>query len=90
MIDEFLDNSKLVSTNYRGKRYQIKKDIRLTIDYKEDFKLIRVLYKKFGSFAKREEINKFLRKNKKIMKINYFRNSNWSLKQKSFGLPQIK
>ena len=25
MIDEFLDNSKLVSINYKGKKYQIKK-----------------------------------------------------------------
>ncbi len=90
MIDEFLDNSKLVSINYKGKKYQIKKDIRLTLDYKEDFKLIKVLYKKFGSFAKREEINKFLRKNKNIMKINYFRNSNWSSKQKSFSLPNLR
>ena len=53
MIDEFLDNSKLVSINYKGKKYQIKKDIRLTLDYKEDFKLIKVLYKKFGSFKER-------------------------------------
>ena len=90
MIDEFLKNSKLISKNYKGKKYQIKKNIRLTLDYKEDFKLIKVLHKRFGIFAKREEINKFLQKNKKILKINYFRNSYWNSKQKNFNMPQFR
>ncbi len=90
MIDGYLDNSNLNYKNYKGKKYQIKKNIRLTLDYKEDFKVMKILFEKFGFFTSREEINKFLKKNKKILKINYFRNNSWNKKQKTFVMPGLR
>lgn len=90
MIDKYLENSKLISKTYLGKKYQIKKDIRLTLDYKEDFELIKILHNKFGIFARRGDINQFLKKNRKLLKINFFRNNYWSLKQNNFIMPQLK
>jgi spore coat polysaccharide biosynthesis protein SpsF len=90
MIDGYLDNSNLKYKIYRGKGYQIKKNIRLTLDYKEDFKLFKILFEKFGSFTNREVVNNFLKKNKHILKINYFRNNSWDKKQKNFKMPKLK
>ncbi len=90
MIDGYLDNSDLNFQVYKGKGYQIKKNIRLTLDYKEDYKLLKILFEKFGSFTNRETINRFLKKNKQYLKINFFRNKGWDKKQKKFKMPQIK
>ncbi len=82
MIDTFLENIKLKEYIFRGQSYEYKDKIRFTLDYKDDFKMFKILFNKFGIYEKRKIINKYLSKNKKILKINYFRNKEWKKNQK--------
>jgi|694.fasta_scaffold71823_2 spore coat polysaccharide biosynthesis protein SpsF len=77
MIDPFLDKANLKYQVFKGQHYEIKKKIRLTLDYPEDLKMFKLLFNKFGIYSKRNDINNFLKKNKNILKINLFRNKDW-------------
>ena len=90
MIDTFLEEVKLKEYTFKGQSYEYNGKIRLTLDYNDDFKLFKILFSKFGSYEKREVINDYLRKNKKILKINYYRNIAWLKKQKKFKKPNKK
>lgn len=90
MIDIFVENANLNSYLFKGQSYAIKSKIRLTLDYIEDFKLFKKIFKHFGTYSTRKEINDFLKKNKNILKINYFRNKQWDTKQKNFKIPKKK
>lgn len=57
------------------------KKIRLTLDYPEDYKLLCILRDKLGNFVKRKKLINFINKNKHLIKINYFRNTQWRKKQ---------
>ena len=81
---------KLKEYTFKGQSYEYNGKIRLTLDYNDDFKLFKILFSKFGSYEKREVINDYLRKNKKILKINYYRNIAWLKKQKKFKKPNKK
>jgi spore coat polysaccharide biosynthesis protein SpsF len=81
MIDSFLNNANLKSRIFKGQSYELKKNIRFTLDYPEDLKMFRVAFKKFGPYGKRIVINKYLKKNKNILKINFFRNKEWKNRQ---------
>ena len=39
--------------------------------------MFKILFNRFGTYGKRKIINDYLRKNKKILKMNYFRNMSW-------------
>jgi spore coat polysaccharide biosynthesis protein SpsF (cytidylyltransferase family) len=88
MIDEFVKKANLKECRLKGQNYEIKKNIRLTLDYLEDFRLFKIIYQKFGTYEKRKKINFFLKKNKQHLKINFFKNKLWDLKQKSFTIPE--
>tara|TARA_B110000003_G_C16503627_1_gene478375 strand:+ start:52 stop:822 length:771 start_codon:yes stop_codon:yes gene_type:complete len=88
MIDFFVDDCKLKQHFFKGKSYEYKDKIRFTLDYKEDFKMFKLLFKKFGVYEKRKNINDYLRKNKKILNINFFKNKLWDKKQKNFKVPK--
>lgn len=88
MIDEFVKEANLKECYFNGQNYEIKKNIRLTLDYIEDFKLFKIIYKKFGSYGKRKKINSYLKKNKQFLQINFFKNKLWDSKQKSFIIPE--
>jgi spore coat polysaccharide biosynthesis protein SpsF len=90
MIDEFVKKANLKEHKLKGQNYEIKKNIRLTLDYLEDFKLFKIIYKKFGTYEKRKKINLFLKKNKKYLQINFFKNKLWDLNQKNFIMPKSK
>jgi len=79
MIDTFID--KLSKKTLKPTAYQIKK-VRLTLDYKEDYLLLKKIRKNLGNFCHRKKINYFLKKNFEISKINYFRNKDWENRQK--------
>ena len=61
-------------TKYNYKNFSSKEDFskkfRLTIDYKEDFQLIKNIVTKLGIYAKYKDILYYLKKNKKISIIN--------------------
>jgi spore coat polysaccharide biosynthesis protein SpsF (cytidylyltransferase family) len=62
-------------------KYQLRK-VRLTLDYFEDYIMLDLIRKSLKNYyVEREKINIFLSKNKNIIKINYFRNSEWKSKQ---------
>ena len=79
MIDSFI--KKNVKTKvFVGTNYELKK-VRLTLDYIQDYKLLKKISKALGNFSHRKKINNFLIKNKKLIKINYYKNSAWAKKQ---------
>lgn len=78
MIDNYI--KCLNSTGLKGQNYQIK-NTRMTLDYKEDYKFLKKLRNNLGNFSHRNKINLFLKKNKKLRNINFFRNSDWKIRQ---------
>ena len=90
MIDTFVEGINLKEYTLKGQSYEYKDKIRFTLDYKDDFKMFKILFKRFGTYEKRKIINDYLRKNKKILKMNYFKNMLWLKKQKKFIKPKKK
>lgn len=91
MIDGFINftSKNLKLKKFKGMAYQIKNGIRLTLDYKKDYKLFSIISKKFNFNSNRSNINKFLKKNKNILKINILLNNKWRNKQNNFIMPKI-
>ena len=89
MIEPFLQSKNLKKIVLKGTSYELK-NARLTLDYKEDYKLLTKIIEKKGSFASRKEINNFLRKNKYLLKINSKKTLSWKKKQANFKVPIIK
>lgn len=83
MIDILVNKSGLKLGQLPNSDYITKKPIRLTLDYKEDYELINLLFKIFGSFEKRKKINYFLNSYPSLREINYFRNQEWKKRQDS-------
>lgn len=81
MIERFINYKKFKIKRFIGMNYQLKK-IRLTLDYIEDYNMLSLIRRNLGNYISRERINKFLKKNQRIVNINYFRNSDWEKKQK--------
>ena len=58
-------------------------NIRLTLDYPEDYHLLIFVLKELGPFCTRAEIGELFRKNPDLYKFNWFRNIEWSANQTS-------
>jgi spore coat polysaccharide biosynthesis protein SpsF len=56
---------------------------RLTLDYEEDYWLLKSIERICGALASRDSIDAFLIKNPDFYKINWFRNSQWKENQES-------
>jgi len=69
------DYKEYISTNKFKSKY------RLTLDYKEDYWLLRTIVEILGQNPSREEIDELFYKNPDLHKINYFRNLAWKQKQ---------
>ena len=54
---------------------------RLTLDYEEDYWLLKSIERICGALASRDSIDDFLIKNPDFFKINWFRNSQWKENQ---------
>ena len=80
MIEKFINHKVLKTTILKGSTYQIK-NARLTLDYKEDYEMLKKVRESCGNFASRKKINNFLKKNKDIVNINFFRNKDWKKNQ---------
>lgn len=57
------------------------KNLRLTLDYEEDYWLLESIRRILGNFVSQAEIHNFFRKNPDFYKINFFRNSEWKALQ---------
>tara|TARA_Y100000389_G_scaffold147641_1_gene146575 strand:- start:45450 stop:46214 length:765 start_codon:yes stop_codon:yes gene_type:complete len=89
MIDKFIDNLHLKKKFFIGVKYEIKRNIRLTLDYKEDYDLLQIIGKNFKYSSSRLKINNFLRNNKNLLEINFFLNKKWKNKQDKFKIPKV-
>lgn len=59
---------------------------RLTLDYEEDYWLLRTLCRILGNDASRADVDRFLLANPGLKKINWYRNDEWKGNQKSLNL----
>jgi len=75
-IEKFINKKNFKIKSLNGMEYQIK-NLRLTLDYLEDYIMLEKVRSKCGNFASRKKINNFLKYNKDVIKINYFRNNDW-------------
>lgn len=83
MLDNFFLNKKFKKKISKAENITyFNINARLTIDYIEDLKFFNCLNSIVGNFATRKKIEKVLFNNKDISKINYFRNNEWSKRQK--------
>ena len=51
--------------------------VRLTLDYEEDYWLLRSVQRIVGHLARREEVNALFKRNPELYQINWFRNEEW-------------
>jgi perosamine synthetase len=58
-----------------------KKDIRMTLDYEEDFLFFENVIKNIRGDLTLENILEYLDKNKEVININFFRDNDWQAKQ---------
>jgi len=58
-------------------------DIRLTLDYEEDYWLLSSIARILGNSASRDEVDKLFLNNPDLAKINFFRNEQWKEAQLS-------
>ena len=56
-------------------------NVRLTLDYLEDYQLIKKIIEVLGVNANRTQIELYLRENPELIAINWFRNSEWQINQ---------
>ena len=82
MIEPFIKKAKLKKKYIFSGSRDSKNNIRLTLDYKEDLKLIRKILNKFNQTSNTNTIIEYLKRNKEISKINYFREEDWKNNQK--------
>lgn len=77
MIAPYLKN------NYKSYSLRLKKNnnMRFTLDYKEDLIFFQNIFSKFPFTIKTAKVINYLEKNKKITKINHFREKDYKLNQ---------
>jgi spore coat polysaccharide biosynthesis protein SpsF len=83
MIEPFFKKKIFKLKIFKGMSYEIK-NVRLTLDYQEDYNFLRRVAEHNGSFNERKNINFFLKKNLKLSKINLYRSLDWKKKQDQF------
>ena len=82
MVDPYFKNNKIKKIILPFPKYLNKnKNIRITMDYIEDLNFFRKLYNKNQVTMSLKNLISFLEKNKKIKKINYFRDKDWASNQ---------
>ena len=83
MIESFLydiDNLKI----HNLQEYVIRPpEVRLTLDYEEDYLLLKVIIQILGKNISRNNIDALFVNNPDLSKINWFRNTDWKAKQNS-------
>ena len=77
MIWYFLEKIKNIKMEELVDDTDFQQQLRLTLDYEEDYWLLSFLKRLFGTYASREEINNLFAKNPDLAKINLFRNDEW-------------
>ena len=81
MAEIFFEKAKIKNKTLKVKKIFLKKNIRLTLDYIEDLRLFKKIYKLFSNNEKSIKVLNFLIKKPNLCKINFFRNIQWKRKQ---------
>ena len=85
VITKFIEKGKLKFQTLVPKEDEINKEIRLTLDYKEDLKFFREIFKKFDIVAPTKDIVNYLLDNPEITKINFERQKDFLNNQARFN-----
>tara|TARA_B100001113_G_C21118300_1_gene626311 strand:- start:2920 stop:3675 length:756 start_codon:yes stop_codon:yes gene_type:complete len=80
MMWYFLEKVRFIKMETLSDRSD-KQQLRLTLDYEEDYWLLLFIQRLFGTFASRNEINNLFSSNPDLAKINLFRNDQWKKAQ---------
>jgi spore coat polysaccharide biosynthesis protein SpsF len=81
MIESFFENINNLKI-YNLKDSVIRpSNVRLTLDYEEDYLLLKVIVQILGENISRKEIDSLFVNNPDLSKINWFRNIEWKAKQ---------
>jgi spore coat polysaccharide biosynthesis protein SpsF len=82
IIDPFIKKTKIKKKIIYIEKIFKNKKIRLTLDYIEDYILIKKLVSRLGYKIENKKIIKFLIKNKKLSSINFFRENDYKKNQR--------
>lgn len=64
----------------------IELNLRLTLDYEEDYWLLRTVIRELGSFCSRGQVIDFFRANPGLRVVNQFRNDEWKRRQQELSV----
>ena len=81
MVDTIFSNLDKVKSKILESEIIDKGNLRLTLDYPEDYWLLSFLERTFGTDAKRDQIFSFFDKNPDLYRLNWFRNEEWAFRQ---------
>ena len=82
MIEPFIKKLKCKQKTLQVDELYKSKNIRLTLDYSEDLVFFKKIFRKFSIIESTDKILKFLKNNKRLSKINYFREATFVKNQK--------
>lgn len=86
MIDVELANIEQISQATLVSKYEEIDNVRLTLDYVEDYWLLKTLNRILGRDASRDQIIKLFNDNPNLREVNWFRNMEWSTRQDEIRL----
>ena len=81
MIDQFLQNFQNLKKRILKVSWEECPNIRLTLDYPEDYELISLIDRELGENPSRNSIETFLVSRPDLVKINLWRNTDWANNQ---------
>ena len=83
MMWYYLEKIKNIKSYTLAENRKKPQNIRLTLDYLEDYNLLLFIQQLLGNNASRIEIEKLFSDNPDLYKINWFRNNEWKKSQES-------
>ena len=85
VITRYIEQANLKTSYITLHDFEKNKDLRLTLDYKEDLEFFQKLYQNIGVLATGYEIINFLEKNKYLSEINYHKQKEYVKNQERFN-----
>jgi len=90
MVDQIFSQYNSISTQELETERDELEGIRLTLDYPEDYILIRALDLLSEGMPSRDELRKIIAKNPDLKKINGFRTGDWAINQEKIRNSQVQ
>jgi spore coat polysaccharide biosynthesis protein SpsF len=90
MVDQIFSQSSLISTQELVTQKEELEGIRLTLDYPEDYILIRALDLLSEGMPSRDELRKIIDRNPDLRRINGFRTVDWANNQEKIRNFQVR